>query len=135
MREGTAEMMGTSRARAVFRQVAIAASFLMTTLCLGVNFPGALDTIWDFNGDLAATSGSATMSYRGDMGTNNVTFFASEHDLGLTMPFGDNSGVMRFRPTTPSQGLTVNLNNGGATVGDYTMIWDLFRPGPSWNSW
>lgn len=95
----------------------------------------ALDTIWDFNGNLTATSGNATMSYRGDMGTNNVSFFASEHDLGLPMPFGDNSGMMRFQPTTPTQGLTINLNNGGTTVQNYTMIWDLFRPGPSWNSW
>ena len=37
----------------------------------------------------------------GDMGTSNVDFFASEHDLGLPMPFGDHSGVMRFQPTTP----------------------------------
>ena len=50
------------------------------------------------------------------MGTNNVDYFASEHDLGLPMPFGDHSGVMRFQPTTPSQGLAINLNNGGATV-------------------
>jgi hypothetical protein len=95
----------------------------------------ALDAIWDFNGNLATTSGSATISYRGTMGTNNVAFFASEHDLGLPMPFGDHSGVMRFQATTPSQGLAIQLNNGGATVSNYTMIWDLFRPGPSWNSW
>jgi len=62
----------------------------------------------DFDGDLTATSGTATMSYRGDMGASNVDFFASEHDLGLPMPFGDHSGVMRFQPTTPSQGLAVN---------------------------
>jgi len=95
----------------------------------------ALDAIWDFNGNLDATTGTATMSYRGDMGTNNVSFFATEHDLGLPMPFGDNSGVMRFESTTPTQGLSVNLNNGGATVQNYTMIWDLFRPGPSWDRW
>jgi len=108
-------------------------------VCLGI-FTGDLmavdiDTTWDFNGNLTATSGSATMSYRGDMGTNNVDFFASEQDLGLAMPFGDNSGVMRFQPTTPNQGLTVKLNNGGAMVSDYTMVWDVFRPGPSWDSW
>jgi hypothetical protein len=102
---------------------------------LGLADLQALDTVWDFNGDLSASIGSATMSYRGDMGTNNVDFFATEHQLGLPMPFGDHSGVMRFQPTSPSQGLTVSLNNGGATVSDYTMIWDLFRPGPSWDSW
>jgi hypothetical protein len=111
------------------------ASVLTILLCAGVSPISALDAIWDFNGGLSATNGSATMSYRGDMGTNNVDFFASEHDLGLPMPFGDHSGVMRFQPTTPSQGLAVNLNNGGATVHDYTMVWDIFRPGPSWNSW
>jgi hypothetical protein len=108
---------------------------LTATHCIGGVPAKALDTIWDFNGDLTAISGSATMGYRGDTGTNNVDFFASEHDLGLPMPFGDHSGVMRFQPTTPSQGFAVNLNNGGATVRDYTMIWDIFRPGPSWNSW
>jgi hypothetical protein len=99
------------------------------------NAASALDAIWDFNGDLSPTLGAATMTFRGDMGTNNVDFFASEHDLGLPMPFGDHSGVMRFQPTTPGQGLAIDLNNGGATISNYTMIWDLFRPGPSWNSW
>jgi hypothetical protein len=113
----------------------MAACVLTATFFVQVNPAGALDTIWDFNGDLTATSGTATMSYRGDMGTSNVDFFGSEHDLGLPMPFGDHSGVMRFQPTTPSQGLAVNLNNGGATIRDYTMMWDLFRPGPSWDSW
>jgi hypothetical protein len=112
------------------------AAGLLTTAWLAWASPAAaLDAIWDFDGGLAPSSGSATMSFRGDMGTSNVDFFASEHDLGLPMPFGDHSGVMRFQPTTPSQGLEINLNNGGATVRDYTMVWDLFRPGPSWQSW
>lgn len=100
---------------------------------LSVKPAAAIDTTWNFNGDLMADTGTATMSFRGDMGTDNVDFFSSEHDLGLPMPFGDNTGVMRFQPTTPSQGLEINLNNGGATVADYTMVWDLFRPGPSWH--
>jgi hypothetical protein len=108
---------------------------VLATTLLFVTRVAALDTIWDFNGNLTESGGLATMSFRGDMETNNVDFFASEHDLGLPMPFGDHSGVMRFQSTTPSQGLAVNLNNGGATISDYTMIWDLFRPGPSWNSW
>ena len=103
--------------------------------CLGISPASALDASWDFDGNLAAAGGPATMSYRGDMGSSNVDFFASEHDLGLPMPFGDHSGVMRFQPTTPAQGLTVQLNNGAATVSDYTMVWDIFRPGPSWNGW
>ena len=114
----------------------------ITAACLGVLVCGflyesafAIDTTWDFNGNLNATSGLATMGYRGDMESNNVDFYASEHDLGLPMPFGDNTGVMRFQPTSPSQGLAVNLNNGGATVSNYSMVWDIFRPGPSWDSW
>lgn len=94
----------------------------------------ALDTIWDFNGDLTATSGTATMSFRGDTFTI-ADFYGSEHELGLPMPFGDNSGLMRIQSTAPTQGLAINLNNGGATIQNYTMVWDLFRPGPSWNSW
>ncbi len=92
------------------------------------------DVTWNFNGNLEANNGAAALSFRGDMGAN-VDFFSSEHDLGLPMPFGDNGGVMRFAATTPTQGLTVDLNNGGTTVTDYTMVWDVFRPGPSWNSW
>jgi predicted phosphodiesterase len=110
------------------------AGFALILSAFAITNLQALDTVWDFNGDLSATSGSATLSFRGDMGSN-VDFFATEHDLGLPMPFGDHSGVMRFQPTTPSQGLTVQLNNGGATVSNYTMMWDLFRPGPSWDSW
>ncbi len=110
-------------------------SLLLLVSVVGDDRVWALDALWDFDGDLTASLGSATMSYRGDMGTANVDFFASEHDLGLPMPFGDRSGVMRFQPTTPTQGLEINLNNGGATVSNYTMVWDLFRPGPSWNSW
>ena len=110
-------------------------SALICAYFLGIAPAVAIDTIWNFDGNLNAASGAATMTFRADTGTNNVDFFSSEHDLGLPMPFGDHSGVMRFQPTTPSQGLAIQLNNGGTTVRDYTMIWDLFRPGPSWNSW
>lgn len=124
-------MIVRGRVAAVWR----AACGVAFGICLGSCPAWGLDTIWNFDGDLATSSGTATMSYRGDMGSNNVDFFGSEHDLGLPMPFGDHSGVMRFQPTTPSQGLSIQLNNGGEVVRDYTMIWDLFRPGPSWNSW
>src|ERR1044071_5579972 len=110
-------------------------SFAMVGSTLAAEDVLGLHALWDLDGDRTATYGSATMSYRGDMGTANVDFFASEHDLGLPMPFGDRSGVMRFQATTPSQGLAIDLNNGGATVSNYTLVWDLFRPGPSWNSW
>lgn len=128
-------MTNTDRARATLRRAWAMACVLLLTHSICLVPTKALDAVWDFNGDLTATSGTTVMSYRGDTGTNNVNFFASEHDLGLPMPFGDNSGLMRFQPTTPSQGFEVNLNNGGATVRDYTMIWDIFRPGPSWNGW
>lgn len=128
-------MTNTARKRVTLRQVCTVVCVLTLTHSICVVPTKALDAVWDFNGNLNATSGSAVMSYRGDTGTNNVDFFASEHDLGLPMPFGDHSGLMRFQPTTPSQGFEINLNNGGATVRDYTMIWDIFRPGPSWNSW
>lgn len=94
----------------------------------------ALDSVWNFDGNLHPTFGTASMNFRGDMGTR-VSFVADEHDLGLPMPFGDHSGVLSFPATTPSQGLAVNLNNGGATVSNYTLIWDVFRPAPSWESW
>lgn len=121
--------------RLAFGELTFAQCVAIALLTCWAGSATALDTIWNFDGDLTAASGTATMSFRGDMGTNNVDFFATEHDLGLPMPFGDHSGVMRFQPTTPSQGLTIDLNNGGATIRDYTMVWDIFRPGPSWDSW
>lgn len=128
-------MIGLLVAPGTMVEVRRLACALALGICLVRGTAWGLDTIWNFDGDLAASSGTATMTFRGDMGTNNVDFFGSEHELGLAMPFGDHSGVMRFQPTTPSQGLAIQLNNGGATVRDYTMVWDLFRPGPSWNSW
>ncbi|MCF6288421.1 MAG: metallophosphoesterase [Proteobacteria bacterium] len=107
---------------------------LVTSLLWSTQTHARIDTTWSFNGDLSASTGTATMSYRGNMLTN-VQFFASEHIIGLPMPFGDNSGLIQFGATDPSQGLTINLNNGGATVSDYTMVWDYFRPAPSWDSW
>ncbi|RIK75645.1 MAG: hypothetical protein DCC67_14980 [Planctomycetota bacterium] len=120
-----------------FRACGLRLAFLPAAVILLLRTPPShgLDAVWNFDGNLDPSIGTATMTFRGDMGATGVKFFASEHDLGLPMPFGDHSGVMRFQPTTPSQGLAVNLNNGGATVRDYTMVWDLFRPGPSWNSW
>ena len=94
----------------------------------------SIDTIWNFDAGLTPVSGSATLSYIGDM-QDNVNFFASEHHVGLAMPYGDNGSLMQFPATNPGQGLTVNLNNGGATVSDYTMIWDVFRPAYSWDTY
>ncbi len=94
----------------------------------------ALDTVWNFDGNLNSSFGTASLQYRGNLGSQ-VAFVLDEHDLGLPMPFGDQSGVLSFPATNPSQGLSVNLNNGGATVSDYTMIWDIFRPAPSWDRW
>lgn len=107
---------------------------LVGVLSSGSSVIARIDSIWNFDGDLQASSGTATMSFRGDMGLQS-RFFASEHDLGFPAPFGDHGGVLSFGSTTPAQGLSVNLNNGGATVGAYTMVWDVFRPAPSWDRW
>lgn len=107
---------------------------LGTSLLWSTQTHAQIDTTWNFDGDLSASTGTATMSYRGNMSTQ-VQFFASEHAIGLPMPFGDDGGLLQFGATDPSQGLIVNLNNGGATLSDYTMVWDYFRPAPSWDSW
>ena len=105
---------------------------LITTL--STTSQAAIDTIWNFDTSLDASTGTASLSYRGDM-ASNVNYFASEHEVGLAMPYGDNGSLMQFPATLPEQGLTVNLNNGGNTVTDYTMLWDVFRPAYSWNSY
>jgi len=111
------------------------ASYLLASVALGCAMPAAaIDTVWNFDSGLNAASGSATMSFLGD--TAGITsFYDSEHELGLAMPFGDHGGVMQFGATTPTQGLGIDLNNGGATVNQYTLVYDLFRPAPSWNEW
>lgn len=111
------------------------ASHLLASAALGCAMPAAaIDTVWNFDSGLNAASGSATMRFLGD--TAGITsFYDSEHELGLAMPFGDHGGVMQFGATSPTQGLGIDLNNGGATVNQYTLVYDLFRPAPSWNEW
>jgi hypothetical protein len=107
---------------------------MIRTLVSGIFLAGmvissapAADTVWNFGGDLAAWSGPGTMTYRGN--TASSTLFGTTATLGLPSLYGDDGSkqVMAFPATAPSQGYTVTPN-AGASVGQYTMIWDLYYP-------
>ena len=84
------------------------------------------DTIWDFNGNLNATSGNCTMSYMGD--TANYTTFGTAASLGLAPMYGDDGTgqVMMFPGATPSEGYKITTPAAGTAA--YTMIWDVYYP-------
>jgi hypothetical protein len=94
----------------------------------------AVDTVWNFNGNLAADLGTSTMSFRGN--TAAYTTFGTTAAYGLSSLYGDNgtAEVMAFPAAAPSQGYAV-ATSAGATVGQYTMIWDVYYPESSDIKW
>lgn len=92
-----------------------------------------VDTIWDFNGNLNATSGTCTMSYLGD--TANYTTFGTTASLGLAPMYGDDgtSQVMMFPGATPSEGY--KITTPAASTAAYTMIWDVYYPQSTDKQW
>ena len=109
--------------------------FLALSLCLGSGRSlQAVDTLWNFDGDLATASGPSTLTYRGN--TQSVTQFGTPAALGLAPLYGTTGAeqVMAFPAATPSQGYTV-AHNGSPLVEQYTMIWDVLYPESSDIQW
>jgi len=94
----------------------------------------AVDTVWNFTGDLTAAAGSSVMTYRGNTAT--LTQFGTASSFGLPSLFGGTGTeqVMSFPATNPSQGYTV-AHQAGAVVEEYTMIWDILFPESSDIAW
>jgi 3',5'-cyclic AMP phosphodiesterase CpdA len=94
----------------------------------------AVDTVWNFDGNLNAGSGSSVMSYRGN--TASVTQFGTPASFGLPSLYGGNGTeqVMAFPAANPSQGYTVT-HNAAPVVNEYTMVWDLLYPESSDVAW
>jgi 3',5'-cyclic AMP phosphodiesterase CpdA len=94
----------------------------------------AVDTVWNFGGDLSAAFGTGSMTYRGD--TAAVTQFGTTSDFGLPSLFGSTGTdpIMAFPAATPTQGYTVT-HNAGAVVNQYTMVWDILYPESSDVAW
>lgn len=96
--------------------------------------PPAIDTVWNFNGNLTALSGNAVMSYRGDTGT--VTSFGTTAALALpTLPGDDGTAqVMVFPAASQTQGYAVNFGTD-ITLKEYSMVWDILFPTSSDAVW
>jgi hypothetical protein len=94
----------------------------------------AVDTVWNFDGDLGAALGASAMTYRGNTAT--VTQFGTTGDFGLPSLYGSTGTdqIMAFPAATPSQGYTV-AHNAGALVNEYTMVWDILYPESSDVAW
>jgi len=110
------------------------AALLLATVLLGVAPAEAVDTLWNFNGNLAADFGAGTLAYRGN--TASQTTFATTAGLGIApLPFGNGTEtVMGFPAATSTQGYTVT-HNGAAVVNEYTMVWDVYYPESSDKKW
>ncbi len=98
----------------------------------------AVDTVWNFDGDLSPASGSATMQYRG--ATASMTSFGTTGSLGLPALYGDDgtTNVMTFPtfPRTDTSSLGYSVMHGvGVKVPEYTMVWDVLYPESSDMHW
>lgn len=113
-------------------------SFLLASLTFLTTLSGgpllAIDTVWNFGGDLSATSGTSTLSYRGD--TSTVTQFGTPGSFGLpSLPGATGTEqIMAFPAASPTQGYTVT-HNGDPLEEEYTMIWDILFPESSDVAW
>jgi predicted phosphodiesterase len=94
----------------------------------------AIDSLWNFNGNLSADFGTSSLAYRGN--TQTFTQFGTPAAFGLAPLYGGTGTeqVMAFPAATPSQGYTVT-HNGSPLVNEYTMIWDVLYPESSDIQW
>ena len=113
-------------------------SFTSLSMLSSASLSLAIDTVWNFDGDLTAASGSSTMQYRG--ATAAMTSFGTTDSLGLpSIDGGDGTtNVMAFptfpRIDTSSLGYSV-LHGVGVKVPEYTMVWDVLYPESSDMHW
>jgi hypothetical protein len=94
---------------------------------------------WDFlGGNLAATIGKGLEFY--DSTVQADTTFGTTTALGIPDINGQATGVMRFVPSVPQWGgyrmyHGALPNGGGAYVNQYTLIFDVYYPAASADSW
>ncbi len=114
-----------------FMRVMSAAAALAA--CAGL--ANAQASIWQFNGDLAASAGPGVMTQR-PLQTFSVGTASS---FGLPLIGGADSGVLMSDPVSGSGGgfdvQHGTAGNGGGEYGNqYTMIWDVLFPTVTWHS-
>jgi len=107
---------------------------LLTVITPAVSITGQ----WDFNGNLAASYGSALLY--GSAAVSNDTTFGTTASFGLPAINGQSAAVMHFVPSAaPWNGYQMfhgaSPNGGGAKVNQYTLIYDVYYPGGSDGTW
>ena len=110
-------------------------SGLVLLVCALAGGANATLSQFDFDGDLSATLGPATLEF--EPGTEGLVTFGTATSFGLpAMPGGD-TGVLSFPAFTPSEGIRLepatSANGGGDYVNQYTLIYDLLVPDVSAN--
>lgn len=99
---------------------------------------GQVENQWNFDGDLDAAFGSGVLDYWTPDAQAKTTFgTASSFGIASTPDGGD--APCAFIDFTNSFEAFVCLhgagpNGGGAYTNDYTMIWDIYVPQSSWDS-
>ena len=85
---------------------------------------------FDFNSDLTATLGPATLDYAGT--TSSVVTLGTVSSFGLPALPGGDSGVMSFPAFASDQGLLLDpassANGGGNYINQYTLVFDILVP-------
>jgi hypothetical protein len=110
----------------LIKRVLMAAAFVLATQAVGWAAP----TVFDFGGNLDATSGSGTLTYAND--TASAVAFGTASSFGLPSLQGDPTVMKIVTGLTETQGLLFDsgdvANGGGAKINNYTMVYNLLVP-------
>lgn len=93
--------------------------------------------VWEFDGDLTATQGTALV-FAGD--AVNTSTFGTTTSFGIPDIAGSPANVLHFPPYyTSADGIQmfpgIDANGGGAYVNQYSLIMDVLYPDSSDNIW
>lgn len=103
---------------------------LALTVCIVLGSAAAEISQFDFNGDLSATLGPATLEFEG--ATSGLVTFGTAGSFGLPALPGGDAAVMSFPAFASDQGLRLepatSANGGGDYVNQYSLVYDLLVP-------
>lgn len=105
------------------------------SVCLFVGVGVAEITQFDFNGNLGATTGAATLGFRNGAATSDVVSFGTAGSMGLPALAGGDAAVLSFPGFAADQGFELepasSANGGGDYINQYTLVYDLLVPASS----
>jgi hypothetical protein len=104
--------------------------FFAFIVCLVLGIAAAEISQFDFNGDLSATLGAATLEF--EPGTSDLVTFGTVSSLGLPALPGGDATAMSFPAFSAAEGLRLepasSANGGGDYINQYSLIFDLLVP-------